>query len=90
VVQLHSSGYRNPAELPGGPVLVVGAGNSGLQVATELARTRQVHLAVGSTGPALPQRLLGRDLFWWLTRLGLVTRSADTPLARRTRARESS
>jgi putative flavoprotein involved in K+ transport len=87
VVRLHSSAYRNPAELPGGPVLVVGAGNSGLQVATELARTRQVHLAVGSTGPALPQRLLGRDLFWWLTRLGLVTRSADTPLARRTRAR---
>jgi len=31
----------------------------------------------------LPQRLLGRDLFWWLTRLGLITKTADSRLARR-------
>jgi putative flavoprotein involved in K+ transport len=44
-------------------------------------------LATGSRAAQLPQRFLGRDLFWWLTRTGLVTRSADSLLARRMRAR---
>jgi len=83
VVQLHSADYRNPDQLPEGPVLVVGAGNSGLQIAAELAATRPVTVAVGTRPPMLPQRLLGRDLFWWLTRLGLITKTADSRLARR-------
>jgi cation diffusion facilitator CzcD-associated flavoprotein CzcO len=44
VTQLHSAGYRNPRTLPPGPVLVVGGGNSGFQIAGELAATRQVDL----------------------------------------------
>lgn len=87
VVQVHSAGYRAPGQLPDGPVLVVGAGNSGLQIAAELAGTRPVAVAVGTRPPALPQRFLGRDLFWWLTRLRLVTRSADSRLSRRIRGR---
>jgi putative flavoprotein involved in K+ transport len=84
VVQLHSADYRNPDQLPDGPVLVVGAGNSGLQISAELAATgRTVTVAVGTRPPMLPQRLLGRDLFWWLTRLGLITKTADSRLARR-------
>ena len=83
VVQLHSADYRNPDQLPDGPVLVVGAGNSGLQIAAELAATRPVTVAVGTRPPMLPQRLLGRDLFWWLARLGLITKTADSRLARR-------
>jgi putative flavoprotein involved in K+ transport len=83
VVQLHSADYRNPDQLPDGPVLVVGAGNSGLQIAAELAATRPVTVAVGTRPPMLPQRLLGRDLFWWLTLLGLLTKTADSRLARR-------
>jgi putative flavoprotein involved in K+ transport len=83
VVQLHSADYRNPDQLPDGPVLVVGAGNSGLQIAAELAASRPVTVAVGTRPPMLPQRLLGRDLFWWLTRLGLITKTADSRLARR-------
>ena len=63
--QLHSSGYHNPFELPDGPVLVVGAGNSGAQIALELARSRKVWLAGRSPGH-LPRRLLGRDLFDWV------------------------
>jgi putative flavoprotein involved in K+ transport len=85
VVQLHSADYRNPAQLPPGPVLVVGAGNSGLQIACELAATRPVTIAVGTRPPMLPQRFLGRDLFWWLTRLGLFAKTADSRLARRLR-----
>jgi putative flavoprotein involved in K+ transport len=87
VVQLHSSSYRNPAELPEGPVLVVGGGNSGLQIAEELAPTREVVLATGAPSLHLPQRFLGRDLFWWMTTLGMMARTADSRLARRMRAR---
>jgi putative flavoprotein involved in K+ transport len=81
VVQLHSASYRNPDQLPGGRVLVVGGGNSGLQIARELAATRDVHLAVGTRQKAVPQRPLGRDLFWWLTRTGIISRPASSPLA---------
>jgi putative flavoprotein involved in K+ transport len=63
--QLHSSAYGSPFVLPDGPVLVVGAGNSGAQIALELAREHQVWLAGRNTGH-LPRRLLGRDLFDWL------------------------
>jgi hypothetical protein len=51
------------AALPGGPVLVVGGGNSGFQIAEELAATRQVDLSIGERSPMLPQRLAGRDCF---------------------------
>ena len=63
--QLHSSEYRSPFDLPDGPVLVVGAGNSGAQIALELARHRPVWLAGRDTGH-LPRRVLGRDLFDWI------------------------
>jgi len=85
VVQLHSSAYRNPEQVPDGAVLIVGAANSGLQIARELARTRPVVLAAGSRPPMLPQRLLGRDLFWWLTRTGALTKTTDSVVARRMR-----
>ncbi len=65
-VQLHSSGYRNPAQLPEGAVLVVGAGSSGVQIADELARSgREVHLSVGPHDRP-PRSYRGRDFTWWL------------------------
>jgi putative flavoprotein involved in K+ transport len=87
VTQLHSAGYRNPRALPPGPVLVVGGGNSGFQIAGELVATRQVDLSIATTAPVLPQRRAGKDLFWWLTRLGLMRVNTDSPLGRRLRAR---
>jgi putative flavoprotein involved in K+ transport len=81
VTQLHSAAYRNPTDLPAGRVVVVGAGNSGLQIALELAGTHEVHLAVGTRQKAVPQRPLGRDLFWWLTRSRLIARPATSPVA---------
>jgi putative flavoprotein involved in K+ transport len=87
VTQLHSSDYRNPRSLGDGPVLVVGGGNSGLQIAEELAATRRVDVSVGEKVPMLPQRLLGRDLFWWLTRLGFMRVNTATRLGRRLQAR---
>jgi putative flavoprotein involved in K+ transport len=67
IQQLHSSEYRNPDQLQAGAVLVVGAGNSGVQIAIELAETRRVWLSGRSTG-TIPRQLLGKDIFWWLTR----------------------
>jgi putative flavoprotein involved in K+ transport len=70
VVQLHSSGYRNPGRLPDGAVLVVGAGSSGVQIADELRRSgRNVYLSVGPHDRP-PRRYRGRDFCWWLGVLG--------------------
>jgi len=87
VTQLHGAGYHNPRALPPGPVLVVGGGNSGFQIAGELAATRQVDLSIATKAPVLPQRLAGKDLVWWLTRLGLMRVTAGSRLGRRLRAR---
>src|SRR6266540_4210221 len=89
VFQIHSADYRNPAQLPeGGHVLVVGGGNSGFQIAEELAATRKVDLAVGKRVPSLPQRLLGKDLFWWLTGIGFMKVSTDSRLGRKLAKRD--
>jgi putative flavoprotein involved in K+ transport len=88
VAQVHSAGYRSPQALPEGPVLVVGGGNSGFQIAEELAATRSVDLSIATTYPMLPQRLAGRDLFWWLTRLGLMRVTAGSRVGRRMSRRD--
>lgn len=82
IAQLHSSSYRSPAALPDGPVLVVGSGNSGVQIAAELARTRPVTLALGTPVRALPPRVLGRSLFEWLDVTGALRATPGSPGAR--------
>jgi putative flavoprotein involved in K+ transport len=89
VVQVHSSQYRSPRDLGDGPVLVVGGGNSGMQIAAELAGSRPVELAIGTRFPTLPQRVGGRDLFWWLTRSRLLNLSTGTRLGRRLSSKET-
>ena len=66
VLQMHSSAYRNPSELPAGAILVVGAGSSGSQIADDLANAgRNVYLSVGAHGRP-PRRYRDRDFVWWL------------------------
>jgi putative flavoprotein involved in K+ transport len=89
VFQTHSSAYRRPDDVPEGTVLVVGGGNTGFQIAKELAATRSVTLAVGSRQTPLPQTFLGRDLFWWLTKAGLLTKTVESRLGRRMRSRDT-
>ena len=70
--QLSSSQYRNPDELPAGGVLVVGASASGVQIAQEIRRSgRPVMIAVGAH-TRLPRRYRGRDILWWLDRIGML------------------
>ena len=76
-MQIHSSGYRNPEQLPDGAVLVVGAGSSGMQIADELLRAgRRVFLSVGPHDRP-PRAYRGRDFCWWLGVLGKW--DAETP-----------
>ena len=70
IMQVHSAGYKNPAQLPEGAVLVVGAGSSGAQIADELMRAgRKVYLSVGPHDRP-PRAYRGKDFVWWLGALG--------------------
>ena len=89
LVQMHATGYRKPSDIREGTVLVVGGGNTGFQIAKELSRTHRVALAVGSKQTPLPQRLLGRDLFWWLTKSRLFNTTIDSRLGRRLSTRDT-
>jgi putative flavoprotein involved in K+ transport len=69
VTQLHSHEYRRETSLPPGGVLVVGSGQSGVQIAEELMDAgRDVHLSVGTAG-RVPRRYRGQDIFRWLAGL---------------------
>jgi putative flavoprotein involved in K+ transport len=68
--------------------LVVGGGNTGFQIAEELSAAREVHLSIGSRQKPLPQRILGRDLFWYLDKTGLIRKDRYTRLGRRLQANE--
>jgi putative flavoprotein involved in K+ transport len=83
VVQLHSTGYRSPHDIPDGTVLVVGGGNTGFQIAAELSASHEVHLSIGSRQKPLPQRILGRDLFWYLEATGLIRKTSASRIGRR-------
>jgi putative flavoprotein involved in K+ transport len=72
VFQVHSSRYVNPSQLQNGPVLVVGAGNSGAQIAVELARDRDVIISVGHRLKFFPLQAMGKSIFWWFDTLGIL------------------
>lgn len=89
VFQIHSAEYRRPSDIPKGTVVVVGGGNTGYQIASELSTTHDVHLAIGGRQTPLPQRLLGRDLFWWLMRTRLLTTTVDSRLGQKLSRRDT-
>lgn len=86
IVQLHVAEYHNPGQLRDGPVLLVGAGNSGAEIAMELVGTHEVLLSGPSTGaqPFRPDRLSGRILMPFFGKV-LLTRilSKSTPIGRK-------
>jgi putative flavoprotein involved in K+ transport len=88
ILQLHVGSYKNPSQLPDGDVLVVGAGNSGAEIALELSAGHRVSLSGPSTGatPFRPEGLSGRILMPFV---GFVVLhrvlSISTPMGRRAR-----
>jgi putative flavoprotein involved in K+ transport len=89
IFQTHAVSYRRPDEVPPGTVLVVGGGNTGFQIAKELSATHKVVLSVGSRQTPLPQRLLGRDLFWWLTKMRILDKTVESRFGRKLSTRET-
>ena len=90
VTQLTPASYRNPADLPPGGVLVVGASATGVQLADEIQRSgRPVTLSVGRH-TRLPRHYRGRDIMWWLDRMGVLARSTDEVADRDAAQREPS
>jgi putative flavoprotein involved in K+ transport len=82
VVQLSPESYCSPAQLPAGPVLIVGDGASGRQIARELASTHRVYLATGRPRRVSPEHLLGKSIFWWMDRLGILGASRESPIGK--------
>jgi putative flavoprotein involved in K+ transport len=75
--RLDTSAYRNPGQLPDGAVLVVGSGQSGLQIAEELHEAgRDVVVSCGRA-PWLPRRLGDRDIVWWALETGFVNQPVE-------------
>jgi putative flavoprotein involved in K+ transport len=94
IVQLHSSDYRDPSQLRDGGVLVVGAGNSGAEIALESAGAHQVWLSGPEVG-AIPFRIGGLPARLLLERLVLRVLfhrvlTVRTPMGRKMRARTGS
>jgi putative flavoprotein involved in K+ transport len=78
VFQQHTAEYRSPDELPDAPVLVVGSGQSGCQVAEDLVDAgRTVYLSVGAC-PWVPRSHRGRDLVHWMVETGLMDQTVDS------------
>ncbi len=79
LLQIHSEQYRNPAQLPEGAVVVIGAGSSGAQITDELRRAgRRVYLSVGPHDRP-PRRYRGKDFVWWLGVLGKWAMTSPGP-----------
>ena len=83
VAQFTPESYKRPAQVPAGTVLVAGDGASGRHIALELAADgHAVLLAAGHPRRVSPAHLLGRNLFWWMDRTGLLRASRETPIGR--------
>jgi putative flavoprotein involved in K+ transport len=78
VLELHTSDYRRPEQLPAGGILIVGSGQSGCQIADELLGAgRDVYLSVGRC-TWLPRRYRGYDVLRWLLETGLADQTVES------------
>jgi putative flavoprotein involved in K+ transport len=80
--QRHSSVYRKPSDVPAGDVLVVGGGNSGAQIAEELAATHRVTLVTRGEPKFSPQSILGISMFRFMQFTGMLRADKDASIAR--------
>lgn len=74
IIQIHSEHYKNPSQLQNGDTLVVGAGDSGVQILDEISNTeRTVYFSGHSNITAIPQELFGKTLWWWFKKIGFLS-----------------
>lgn len=85
VYQVHSSRYQNPKQLKDGNVLVIGSGNSGAQIAVELSKDREVSISVGHKMKFMPMELMGKSIFWWFQKLGILRATISTFMGKKLR-----
>ncbi|MCD2443640.1 NAD(P)/FAD-dependent oxidoreductase [Agromyces sp. SYSU K20354] len=89
IVQLHSSDYRNPAQLPAGPVLVVGVGNSGAEIARDIAPSHETLIAgtPSAQPPVRPNRTDARFVYPVIRFVGLHVLTMRNPIGRNAAAK---
>ncbi|SJM33688.1 Uncharacterized oxidoreductase CzcO-like [Mesorhizobium delmotii] len=85
VKQLTADTYNAPSRVASGPVLVVGDGASGRDIAAELASFHPTMLATGKPRKLFPERILGKSVWWWLDLLGLLRAAPDSLIGRKMR-----
>lgn len=84
IVQIHSEHYKSPNQLQEGDALVVGAGDSGVQILEEIANTkRQVYFSGNTNVSSIPQELLGKTLWWWFKKIGFLSVSKHTVIGKK-------
>ena len=88
IVQLHAHDYRNPAQLQDGPVLIVGVGNSGADIAMEIVKTHRTWIS-GKESGHIPWRIesfMARNFFVRMIRfIGHHVLTVKTPIGRKAR-----
>ncbi|HEX2911090.1 MAG TPA: NAD(P)/FAD-dependent oxidoreductase [Chloroflexia bacterium] len=83
VWQFSSEEYKNSRQIRPGPVLVVGDGPTGRDIARDLYASHTVILATGHPRKLLPAHIFGKSSWWWLDKLGLLRLSGETFLGRK-------
>ena len=74
ILQIHSEYYKNPGQLQNGDTLVVGAGDSGVQILDEISNTnRNVYFSGDTNITSIPQEILGKTLWWWFKKIGFLS-----------------
>lgn len=74
VIQIHSENYKSPDQLQDGDTLVVGAGDSGVQILDEVAATgKKVYFSGDTNIKSIPQEILGKTLWWWFSKIGFLS-----------------
>jgi putative flavoprotein involved in K+ transport len=73
--QIHSNFYKGANQLQDGDALVVGGGDSGYQILDEISKneSRTVYFSGDTTVKSIPQKFLGKTLWWWFTLIGFLS-----------------